>query len=379
MLKFLKPSILALALFLSAVGLATAQDAAKGEKVFKKCKACHAVGDGAKNKVGPQLNDVFGRVAGSIEGFKYSKNMKIAGDEGLVWNDETMHQFLTKPKKMIKKTRMSFAGLKKQKDRDNLIAYLKTFSSESTETAGEEAPVVEPVMEKSNAADEVGKPEPAAEVATTTATAAKDVVVPKHGIFHLGRKALDAEISAWDIDIRPDGKGLPEGKGTVAQGEPIYTDNCAVCHGDFGEGKDRWPVLAGGQDTLTEERPEKTIGSYWPYLSTVFDYVNRAMPFGNARSLSNDDVYALTAYLLYLNDIVDDEEFELSKSNFGEIRLPNEENFIADNRNDEPQYSIATEPCMTDCQQGLAQVTMRARVLDVTPDADVDDGAGSIE
>ncbi len=125
---------------------------------------------------------------------------------------------------------------------------------------------------------------------------------------------------------------LPKGKGTVARGEELFAEQCAVCHGDFGEGKDRWPVLAGGQDTLTKDRPEKTIGSYWPYLSTVYDYVKRAMPFGNARSLTDDDVYALTAYLMYLNDIVTDEEFELSDANFLEIRLPNEENFIPDNR-----------------------------------------------
>ena len=146
--------------------------------------------------------------------------------------------------------------------------------------------------------------------------------------------------------------------------------DCAVCHGDFGEGIDRWPVLAGGFDTLGEERPEKTVGSYWPYLSTVYDYIRRAMPFGDARSLSNDDVYALTAYVLFLNDIVDDEEFELSNENFSEIKLPNEENFFADDRLKEPHYANTSEPCMSDCLAGEAKVTMRARVLDVTPDAE---------
>jgi cytochrome c len=163
---------------------------------------------------------------------------------------------------------------------------------------------------------------------------------------------LAEEVAAWDIDIRPDGQGLPEGSGTVADGEVLYTDNCAMCHGDFGEAVDRWPVLAGGHDTLTDDRPEKTIGSYWPYLSTVYDYVRRAMPFGNARSLSDDEVYAITAYLLYLNDLVDDEEFELSKENFLDIRLPNEENFIADDRAEEAHYAQKSEPCMTDCKPG---------------------------
>ncbi|WP_329610507.1 c-type cytochrome [Jiella pelagia] len=122
--------------------------------------------------------------------------------------------------------------------------------------------------------------------------------------------ATPDEVAAWDIDVRPDGKGLPVGKGTVSEGEAIFAEQCASCHGDFGEGRDRWPQLAGGFDTLTRDRPVKTVGSYWPYLSTVYDYVHRAMPFGNARSLSNDDVYALTAYVLYLNDIETDEDFE---------------------------------------------------------------------
>ncbi|MGB0903558.1 MAG: c-type cytochrome, partial [Mangrovicoccus sp.] len=132
-----------------------------------------------------------------------------------------------------------------------------------------------------------------------------DAAQSRQGGFGLGRAALPEEIASWDIDVRPDGQGLPEGKGDVWTGEEIFADNCAMCHGDFGEAVGRWPVLAGGQGTLTDDRPVKTIGSYWPYLSTVFDYVNRAMPFGNAQSLSPDEVYAITAYLLYLNDIVD--------------------------------------------------------------------------
>jgi cytochrome c len=194
----------------------------------------------------------------------------------------------------------------------------------------------------------------------------------------LGRPATDAEIRAWDIDIRPDGTGLPKGRGTVAEGEPIYTDYCASCHGDFGEGLDRWPVLAGGQDTLTDDRPVKTIGSYWPYLSTVFDYVRRAMPFGNARSLTDDEVYALTAYLLHLNDVVLDEDFELSKDNFTEVTLPNEDSFVDDGRLEEDHYARAAEPCMSDCMPSPAKVSMHARVLDVTPEGE-EDGAGAVD
>ncbi|MFV2092585.1 MAG: c-type cytochrome, partial [Hyphomicrobiales bacterium] len=118
-------------------------------------------------------------------------------------------------------------------------------------------------------------------------------------VLHLGRPATNEEIAAWDIDIRHDGTGLPPRRGTVTGGGEIFSETCAACHGDFGEGVDRWPVLAGGEGTLADARPEKTIGSYWPYLSTVYDYIRRAMPFGDARSLSDDDVYALTAYLLF--------------------------------------------------------------------------------
>ena len=193
----------------------------------------------------------------------------------------------------------------------------------------------------------------------------------------LGRPATDNEVASWDIDIRPDGKGLPVGSGSVIIGEELYTDNCASCHGDFGEGIDRWPELAGGFDTLDSEDPVKTVGSYWPYLSTVWDYVHRAMPFGNAQSLSNDEVYSITAYIMYLNDLVD-EDFELSNSNFEEVRLPNEQNFYQDNRED-LENVIYSKRCMKDCKKE-AIITKRAVVLDVTPEEeDVSDNSNSNE
>ncbi|WP_054309571.1 cytochrome c [Mesorhizobium sp. 1M-11] len=191
----------------------------------------------------------------------------------------------------------------------------------------------------------------------------------ERGKPRVGRVATPDEVRAWDIDVRPDGLGLPAGRGTVSAGQAIYDAQCASCHGDFGEAIGRWPVLAGGQGTLEADRPEKTIGSYWPYLSTVYDYVRRAMPFGNARSLSDDDVYALTAYLLYLNDIVDDENFELSKETFTSVKLPNEPNFIDDDRVREPYYADKSPPCMNDCKPGKAAIKMHAAVLDVTPEA----------
>jgi cytochrome c len=185
------------------------------------------------------------------------------------------------------------------------------------------------------------------------------------GQFNLGREATPNEIAAWDIDIRPDGAGLPEGSGDVFTGEEVFTEKCAICHGDFGEGAGRWPVLAGGQGTLNRARPVKTIGSYWPYLSTVWDYVHRAMPFGDAQSLTDDEVYAITAYILYLNDIVED-DFELSHENFAEVRLPNEENFFDDPRPDYPLIADGA-PCMENCKTDV-KITMHAAVLDVTPE-----------
>jgi len=187
------------------------------------------------------------------------------------------------------------------------------------------------------------------------------------GKLGIGREATPAEIKGWDIDVRPDGQGLPEGKGTVIQGEELFQGKCAACHGEFAEGVDRWPVLAGGQDTLDSDRPVKTVGSYWPYLSTAYDYIFRAMPFGDAQSLSPDEVYALLAYILNMNDLVD-EDFELSKSNFLSVRLPNEKNFIDDPRPDTPTLT-QKKPCMENCK-ATVKITNRARIVDVTPDGE---------
>lgn len=203
---------------------------------------------------------------------------------------------------------------------------------------------------------------------TTKPAPAQRGAAPAHASLGLGRLALPEEIKAWDIDVRPDGQGLPPGKGTVKRGDEIFQEQCAACHGEFGQGNGRWPVLAGGQGTLTADRPEKTIGSFWPYLSTVYDYINRAMPFGNAQSLSPDDVYALTAYLLYLNDIVKDEDFELSRENFTAVKLPNGDAFYDDDRETAEKSFWRKEPCMTNCKAEV-KITGRAAILDVTPDS----------
>lgn len=183
--------------------------------------------------------------------------------------------------------------------------------------------------------------------------------------FGLGRPALPEEIDAWDVAVLPDGTGLPEGRGNVYDGEEAWINNCAACHGDFAEGAGAWPVIAGGQGTLTNARPVKTVGSYWPHLSTVFDYVHRSMPFGAAQILTYDEVYAITAYILYSNQIVED-DFELSHENFTEIVMPNAGGFIVDDRLETEFPLFVTEPCMTDCIAPVS-VSKRASDIAVTP------------
>jgi cytochrome c len=184
----------------------------------------------------------------------------------------------------------------------------------------------------------------------------------------VGRPALPEEIAAWNIDVRPDGKGLPPGRGTAKQGEAIFQERCAACHGEFGEGLGRWPELAGGQGSLTGERPFKTIGSFWPYASSVFDYIRRAMPFGNPQSLTPDEVYAVVAYVLSLNDVITDEGFELDAQTLPGIRLPNAAGFFDDDREVSERAFWAGAACMHDCKAEV-HITGRASVLDVTPDA----------
>ncbi|MDX5381402.1 MAG: c-type cytochrome [Rhodobacterales bacterium] len=190
--------------------------------------------------------------------------------------------------------------------------------------------------------------------------------MPSDGPMGIGRVALPEEVAAWDVDVRPDGQGLPVGSGNVSDGDDLFQDYCAVCHGVFAEGVDNWPKLAGGDGTLDHDDPLKTVGSYWPYLSTVWDYVHRSMPFGNAQSLTPDEVYAITAYILYSNDLVDD-DFVLSNENFTEVTLPNVDGFFVDDRDTVELPVFSQEPCMENCKETV-EITMRATVLDVTPD-----------
>lgn len=186
----------------------------------------------------------------------------------------------------------------------------------------------------------------------------------------LGRPALPEEIDAWDLAVLPDGTGLPAGSGDVLTGEEVFAEKCAVCHGEFAEGLDSWPVLAGGEGSLTDPRPVKTIGSYWPYLSTVFDYVHRSMPFGQAQTVTADETYAITAFLLYSNGLVED-DYVLSNENFTEIVMPNAEGFYPDDRAQSEYPLFSAAPCMANCRETPPEVTKRAIELNVTPeDAD---------
>ena len=184
--------------------------------------------------------------------------------------------------------------------------------------------------------------------------------------YNIGKIATKIEIAGWDIDVRPDGVGAPKGSGNAIDGEEIYVNRCASCHGDFGEGVDRWPALVGGDGTLASHDPEKTTGSYWPYASTIFDYVYRSMPFGEAQTLTHDETYKLVAYLLNMNEIID-EDYVLSEKNIGKIKMPNAGGFLLpDPRPDVTKYKDG-QPCMKNCDVPV-KIIGKARDIDVTPD-----------
>jgi cytochrome c len=184
----------------------------------------------------------------------------------------------------------------------------------------------------------------------------------KAGYYGLGETATPEMIAGWDIDVRPDGQGLPPGSGTAEMGEPLYEEKCAECHGVFGEGAGRWPKLAGNEPLVGAGRPEKTIGNYWPYASTLWDYIHRAMPFMQPQSLSDSEVYAITAYVLYLNEIIEYDQ-ELNQDNLATIAMPNRDGFFADPRPDTENIA-----CMEGCKDpDTIKITWDSTSLGVTP------------
>jgi cytochrome c len=148
---------------------------------------------------------------------------------------------------------------------------------------------------------------------------------------NLGRVATPEEIAAWDISIGPEGVGLPPGSGTPKQGEAVYAAKCVACHGEKGAGKPN-DQLVGGQETLAGDKPAvKTVGSFWPYATTVFDYVRRAMPYNESKSLTNDETYAVVAYMLNLNGIIADND-TMDAQTLRKVKMPNRDGFVTFSR-----------------------------------------------
>jgi mono/diheme cytochrome c family protein len=143
----------------------------------------------------------------------------------------------------------------------------------------------------------------------------------------LGRLAAPDEIASWDISIGPDGAGLPPGRGTPKQGETVYAEKCLACHGEKGAGKPN-DQLVGGRGSLSgDQAPVKTVGSFWPYATTLFDYIRRAMPLNAAKSLSDDEVYAMSAYILQLNGIIGEAD-AMDAQTLPQVHMPNRDGFI---------------------------------------------------
>jgi cytochrome c len=197
--------------------------------------------------------------------------------------------------------------------------------------------------------------------------------------FQYGKAPSKAEIAEWDLDVMPDGTGLPEGSGSVELGDELYEAQCAMCHGEMGTGGKGYPTLVGGsvaglKNQLInpgDQAPIRTIGSYWPYASTLFWYIKSAMPFPHPKSLTDDEVYAITAYLLSVNEIqIDgeemDDEYVLDREKFLKIKMPNVDGFYPNVENGSEEMNkflnnpanygtiLTKDKCMTDCRKKTA-------------------------
>ena len=143
---------------------------------------------------------------------------------------------------------------------------------------------------------------------------------------------MPADIAPWDITIGPDGAGLPPGRGTVAQGEAVYAAKCQSCHGEKGAGRPNDRLVGGKGSLAPNQAAVKTVGSYWPYATTLFDYIRRAMPFQDAKSLTDDEVYSVSAYILNLNEIIGKDDV-LDAQSLPKVRMPNRDGFVLFPRN----------------------------------------------
>ena len=166
---------------------------------------------------------------------------------------------------------------------------------------------------------------------------------------NVGRTPTKEEIQAWDISAGPDGKGLPPGQGSAKDGAPIFAAKCAVCHGPAGEGAKIGPRLVGGTadlETLTTLRPVRSIGGYWPYATTVWDFINRAMPRGQSGTLTANEVYALTAFILAKSDIVKEDDV-LDAKTLPKVQMPNRNGFVP------ARFSDIPDEKKRGCRQGV--------------------------
>ena len=194
----------------------------------------------------------------------------------------------------------------------------------------------------------------------------------------IGRAATSTEIAAWDIDVRPDFNGLPTGSGSANKGQEIWDARCANCHGTFAESNEVFTPIVGGTTaddikrgrvaSLTDSKqPQRTTMMKVATLSSLFDYIYRAMPFGNAQSLTPDELYAISAYILSLDDVIKD-DFVLDQNTFKTIKMPNEKGFFLDDREKSEKHFWQKTRCMKDCIKGKAEIIGRAKNVDVTPE-----------
>ena len=150
----------------------------------------------------------------------------------------------------------------------------------------------------------------------------------------IGKPAAAETVKAMDLTVFPDGRGLPAGSGTAAKGKDLFKEKCAVCHNDKGEGRaGQYPALVGGAGTINTPKPVRTVGSYWPYATTVFDYVRRAMPYDQPGTLKADEIYSAVAFILNANGIIGDND-ELNAMTLPKVKMPNRDGFELDKRPD---------------------------------------------
>jgi len=186
-------------------------------------------------------------------------------------------------------------------------------------------------------------------IIATVVMSASAVLAQTPSYTNVGRTPTKEEIQAWDIGIGPDGKGLPAGQGSAKEGAPIFAAKCAVCHGAEGKGAAIGPRLTGAKadfETLTTVRPVRSVGGYWPYATTVWDFINRAMPRGQSGTLTPNEVYAVTAFILAKNDIIKEDDV-LDAKTLPKVQMPNRNGFVP------AKFSDIPDEKKRGCKQGV--------------------------